>query len=74
MSTIKIRLNRQEKEVFNEYAKMCGLSLSALFKQTLEEKIEDLNDMKKIREYEKDIKYGNSETYTHNEVKKTLGL
>ena len=74
MSTIKIRLNRQEKEVFNEYAKMCGLSLSALFKQTLEEKIEDLNDMKKIREYEKDIKDGNSETYTHNEVKKTLGL
>lgn len=64
MSTIKMRLNRQEENVFNEYAKMRGLSLSALFKQTLEEKIED----------EKDIKGGNSETHTHNEVKKILGL
>lgn len=74
MSTIKIRLNRQEEKVFNEYAKLRGLSLSDLFKQTLEEKIEDENDMKKIQEYEQDIKGGNSETYTHNEVKKILGL
>ena len=48
--------------------------LAALLKQTLEEKIEDENDMKKIQEYEKDIKGGNSETHTHNEVKKILGL
>lgn len=74
MSTIKIQLTSYEEKMFNEYAKLCGVSLSALFKQTLEEKLEDEFDMKMIKEYEEDVKNGNVETYTYSEIKRILDL
>lgn len=74
MSTITIRLNSEEENIFNEYAKLYGMPLSTLFKQALEEKIEDEIDMKMIKDYEEDIKNGNIEVYTHSEVMKILGL
>ena len=74
MSTIKIRLNNKEQKTFNEYAKLYGIPLSTLLKQTLEEKIEDEFDMKMIKEYEEDVKNGDTETYNHNEVKRILGI
>ena len=74
MSTITIRLNNEEAESFNEYAKLYGIPLSTLFKQTLEERIEDEIDMKIMKEYEEDVKSGNVEMHTHAEVMKILGL
>lgn len=74
MSTITIRLNEDEQRTFNEYAKLYDMPLSTLFKKTLEERIEDEIDMKMIKEYEEDVKNGNFEVYTHDEVKKILGL
>lgn len=74
MSTITIRLNDEEQKAFNEYAKLYDIPLSTLFKQTLEEKIEDEIDMKVIQEYEEKVKNGSLETYGHNEVKRMLGL
>jgi predicted DNA-binding protein len=73
MSTITIRLNTEEENTFNEYAKLLGMPLSTLFKQSLEEKIEDEIDMKMIKEYEEEVKNGNIEFYTHAEVMKILG-
>ena len=74
MSTITVRLNEEEQKVFNEYAKLHGIPLSTLFKQSLEEKIEDEIDMKIIKEYEEDVKNGNTEVYSHDEVMRMLGL
>jgi predicted DNA-binding protein len=74
MSTITIRLNEDEQRTFNEYAKLYDMPLSTLFKKTLEERIEDEIDMKMIKEYEEDVKNGNFEVYTHDQVKKILGL
>lgn len=74
MSTITIRLNSEEEKAFNEYAKLYGIPLSTLFKQTLEERIEDEIDMKIIKRYEEDVKNANLEVYTHAEVMKMLGL
>ena len=74
MSTITIRLNDEEQKAFNEYAKLYDIPLSTLFKQTLEERIEDEIDMKVIQEYEEKVKNGSLETYGHNEVKRMLGL
>lgn len=74
MSTITIRLNDEEEKIFTEYAKLYDIPLSTLFKQTLEEKIEDEIDMKIIREYEAKIKNECIEVYDHNEVRKRLGL
>jgi len=74
MGTITVRLNKKEEKTFNEYAKLLGVPLSTLLKQTLEEKIEDEIDIKVIEEYEKDVKNGKTEVYSHDEVMKILGL
>lgn len=74
MSTTTIRLNDEEEKAFNEYAKLYGIPLSTLFKKSLEEKIENEIDMKTISRYEDNIKNGCVEFYSHDQVKKMLGL
>lgn len=74
MNTVTVRLNKEEEKIFNEYAKLHGIPLSTLFKKTLEEKMEDELDMQAIKEYEKNLESGDTETFTHDEVKKMLGM
>ncbi|HOJ12144.1 MAG TPA: DUF6290 family protein [Clostridiales bacterium] len=74
MSTVTVRLNEEEAKIFNEYSKLHGVPLSTLFKKTLEEKMEDELDMQVIKEYEKSLENGYTETFTHEEVKKMLGM
>jgi predicted DNA-binding protein len=74
MSIVTVRLNKKEEKAFNEYAKLHKIPLSTLFKQALEEKIEDEIDMKVIEEYEGKIKNGSVKTYSYDEVEKELGL
>jgi len=73
MSIISIRLNDYEANLFKEYAAFHGESLSSLFKASLLEKMEDELDLKLLEEA---IIYNEKhpETYTHDEVKKALGL
>lgn len=71
MSTITIRLNDEELDAFKSYAELNEVPLSTLFKKTLEEKMEDEFDMQVITEYETE---SSEETYTHDEMKKILGL
>ncbi len=70
---VSIRMTQEEKELASAYAKICGVSLSEAIKKAYFEKIEDEYDIAladaALREYEKDHK-----TYTHEEVKKMLGL
>jgi len=70
---ISIRMTEEEKDLANAYAKLNGLSLSEAIKRAYFEKIEEeydiaITDMA-LREYEK-----NPKTYSHEEVKKILGL
>ena len=70
---ISIRMTEEEKKLADAYAKLSGVSLSEAIKRAYFEKIEDeydiaLADMT-LREYEK-----NPKTYSHEEVKKMLGL
>ena len=74
MGLITISLSSEEERAFNQYAKFHGMSLSYLFKQALEEKIEDEIDMKIIKDYEESIKNGTFESKDFHEVKKILGL
>lgn len=71
METITIRLNKDESQTFKEYAELNDMPLSTLFKKTLEEKMEDEFDMSVIAAYENNKTH---ETYTHEELKDTLGL
>ena len=70
---ISIRMTEEEKELANAYAKLNGVSLSEAIKRAYFEKIEDEYDIAladaALRDYEKDHK-----TYSHDEIKKMLGL
>ena len=74
MSTITVRLNEEEENLFNEYAKLKSVPLSTLFKHTLEMKIEEEFDLQAIREYEEALEINANSTLTHEEVKNSLGL
>ncbi|HAJ4038381.1 MULTISPECIES: type II toxin-antitoxin system RelB family antitoxin [Bacillales] len=70
-NTITVRLNEDEAKAYEDFAKLHNMPLSTLFKKTLEEKMETELDMQAIKEYEnKD----SLETYTHEDLKKLLGL
>ena len=70
---ISIRMTDEEKQLAEAYAKIKGVSLSESIKRAYFEKIEDEYDIaladSALREYEK-----NPKTYTHEELKKLLGL
>ena len=70
---ISIRMTEEEKQLADAYAKLNGASLSEAIKRAYFEKIEEEYDIAladaAMREYEK-----NPKTYTHEEIKKMLGL
>lgn len=69
--TISIRLNDEDTKLFQKYAKLNGLTMSELVRQSVLERIEDEYDLElykqAIKEYEK-----NPITYTLDEVYKEL--
>ena len=70
---VSIRMTEEEKQLGVAYAKLNGTSLSEAMKRAYFEKIEEEYDIAladaALREYEK-----NPKTYSHEEVKKILGL
>ncbi len=70
---VSIRMTEEEKQLGVAYAKLNGSSLSEAMKRAYFEKIEEEYDIAladaALREYEK-----NPKTYSHEEVKKILGL
>lgn len=45
MAVTTIRLNKQEEQLFQNYAELTGEPMSTLFKDALREKIEDMLDL-----------------------------
>lgn len=70
---ISIRMTDEEKQLADAYAKLKGMTLSEAIKRAYFEQIEDEYDISladmALREYEK-----NHKTYSHEEMKKMLGL
>lgn len=70
---VSIRMTEEEKQLAEAYAKLNGISLSEAIKRAYFEKIEDEYDIVlagfAIDEYVKKRK-----TYSHEELKKILGL
>ena len=66
-------MSDEEKQLADAYAKLNGVSLSEAIKRAYFEKIEDEFDIAiadfALRDYEK-----NRKTYSHEELKKILGL
>jgi stalled ribosome rescue protein Dom34 len=71
--TISLRVTEEERSVIKTYADFKGESISEVIRKAIMEKIEDEYDIRAYlrakEEFEKD-----PVTYTHEEVKKELGL
>ena len=52
MSTISLRLNKEEERLFKNYADFTGEGLTTLLKKALTEKIEEEYDIQAVKEYE----------------------
>ena len=52
MSTISLRLNKEEERLFKNYADFTGEVLTTLLKKALTEKIEEEYDLQAVKEYE----------------------
>ncbi|WP_072710566.1 type II toxin-antitoxin system RelB family antitoxin [Lacicoccus alkaliphilus] len=74
MGTITVRMNKDEQEAFEAYAKLHGAPLSTIMKQALEERIEDEFDLELLKSYEADVQNDDVTVYDHDEMKKMLGL
>lgn len=74
MTTITVRLNKDESRLYREYAKFKNLPLSTLMKEALEEKIEDELDLKAILTYEERLKEGKVENISLDQVEKSLDI
>ena len=72
MSTVTVRLNKDEDKLFTEYAKLHGVPLCTLLKKALEEKIEDEIDLQAIHDYEQRLQNNEAEFYTLKETKELL--
>jgi len=68
MPHISLRVTEQEKELMENYAKMCNIKLSEVIKSIFFEKLENEFDMKIIQEYEEEKKNGNIKYYTLDDV------
>jgi predicted DNA-binding protein len=72
VSTITVRLNREEAKMYKEYAKYRNVPLSTLMKEALEEKIEEETDLKAILAYEEKLSNNDVEYVSFDDVKKRL--
>ncbi len=73
-STVTIRLNDEEREIFMEYAKMYKGGLSTMIKQLALEKLQDEYDLRIIDKFEKGLSDGSVTVRPYDELIKETGL
>lgn len=73
-STITIRLNEEEKEIFEEYSKVYKGGLSTMIKHLALEKLQDEFDHAKISAFESGMKDGTVTIRPYSELLKELGI
>ena len=73
-STVTIRLNEKEKELFEKYATIYKGGISTMIKQLALEKLQDEYDLAIAEEFEKDLKEGKARIRPYDELLKETGL
>ncbi len=74
MSTLTIRLNKDEEKLFNSVAGLYGGKLSTAIKQLALEKIEDEYDVTLIKEFEEREDRNEVNLISFDELKEELGI
>ena len=74
MPHISLRVTEEERSVMESYAKVQGVPLSEAIKKAFFQMLEDEYDLQSIREHRDRKAKGEVKFYSHDEVKKDLGL
>jgi hypothetical protein len=74
MPHVSLRVSSEEKTWMESYASVLGISLSDAIKEAFFQKMEDEYDLEVIQEYEIEKAKGGTTLYTHNQIKKELGI
>ena len=73
-STITIRLNEEERKVFEEYSKVYKGGVSTMIKQLALERLQDEYDLEIVAKYEKGVKDGSITIRPYEELLKETGI
>ena len=73
-SIVTIRLNEEEKQIFDEYSKTYKGGLSTMIKQLALDKLQDEYDLLAVSKFEKGIKDGSITIRPYEELLKELNL
>ena len=71
--TISLRLNSAESDLIKKYAELNGISVSALLRQSVMDRIENEYDLQAYQTAHAQFQ-ADPQTYTLDEVEKELGL
>ena len=74
MSTISLRIDKKDKETIENYAKVKGISISQLVRDSVFEKIEDEIDLELYSQAMQEYKSNPEEAVSFDEAVKELGL
>ena len=74
MPHVSLRVTEEEKKWMESYAKVQGVNLSDAIKNAFFEKIEDEYDMEIVKRHMEMKAKGLVKYYSHDEVKKELGI
>jgi predicted DNA-binding protein len=74
MSNINIRLNEQDKKLFEEFAKLNGKNLTTFIKDTVKEAIEDQFDYQLAVESHEEYINDNKYSISSEELMRKYGL
>ena len=74
MPHVTMRVTEEEKNWMENYAHVLGVNLSDAIKNAFFEKLEDDYDIKIVKDHEERKAKGLVKYYSHEEVKKELGL
>jgi len=73
-STVTIRLNEEERKIFNEYSKVYKGGISTMIKQLALEKLQDEFDLAAAAKFEKGMKDGTITISPYEELLKEVGI
>ena len=73
-STVTIRLNEEERKIFDEYSKVYKGGISTMIKQLALEKLQDEYDLATVARFEKGMKDGTITIRPYKELLKEVGI
>ena len=74
MPHVSLRVTEEERNAMENYAKLQGIGLSEAIKNVFFQMLEDEFDFQRIQEHKEKKARGEVKSYTHEEIKRELGL